>query len=80
MRKFDIILCSVLKMKGYRNAPVSFVMSVCLVPVNVATVECSCVCVCVCVCVCWVGECTMCACICEYCLKMLSVAKVIHWQ
>jgi len=41
MIKFYIIFCSVLKMKGYRNAPASFAMSVFLVPVNVTTVECS---------------------------------------
>jgi len=52
MRKFDIIVCSVLKMKGCRKEPAGFAMSVCLVPVNVTTVECNCVCVCVCVCVC----------------------------
>ena len=49
MRKFDIIVCSVLKMKGYRNEPLSFAMSVCLMPVNVTTVESNYVCVCVCV-------------------------------
>jgi len=47
MRIFDIIVCSVLKMKGCRNSPVGFAMSVCLVPVNVTTVECNYVCVCV---------------------------------
>jgi hypothetical protein len=72
MRIFDTIFCSVLKMKGCRNAPAGFAMSVCLVPVNVTTVECNCVCVTVCVCVC----------VCERerererCLTMLSVAKV----
>jgi len=34
-------------MKGCRNSPVGFAMSVCLVPVNVTTVECNYVCVCV---------------------------------
>jgi hypothetical protein len=37
----------VLKIKACRNVPVSFAMSVCLVPVNVTTVECNYVCVCV---------------------------------
>ena len=80
MRTFDIIVCSVLKMEGCRNAPVSFAMSVCLVSVNVTTVECNYVCVCVCVgwryasCVC------VCVCSCEYCLKLLSVAKLIQQQ
>jgi len=43
-------------MKGCRNAPAGFAMSVCLVPVNVllnAVMG-------VCMCVCWVGECTSC--------------------
>ena len=45
MRIFDIIVCSVLKMKGCRNSPVGFAMSVCLVPVNVTIVECNYMCV-----------------------------------
>jgi len=45
MRKFDIIICNVLKMKGCRNAPGSLAMSVCLVPVNVTIVESNYVCV-----------------------------------
>ena len=53
MRKFDIIVCSVLKMKCCRKEPAGFAMSVCLVPVNVTTVECNYVCVCVYVCVGW---------------------------
>jgi len=36
-------------MKGCRNAPAGFAMSVRLVPVNVTTVERSSVCVCMCV-------------------------------
>ena len=47
MKKFGIIVCSVLIMKGCRNAPAGFAMYVCLVPVNVTTVELNCVCVCV---------------------------------
>jgi hypothetical protein len=39
MRKFDIIVCSVLKMKGCRNAPAVFAMSACLVPVIVTAVK-----------------------------------------
>ena len=45
MIKFYIIFCSVLKMKGYRNAPAGLAMSVCLVPVNVTNVESNYVCV-----------------------------------
>jgi len=41
MRKFDIIVCSELKMTGCRNAPAGFAMAVFLVPVNVTTVECN---------------------------------------
>ena len=37
--KFDMIICSLLKIKGCRNAPVSFAMSVCLVPVHLRNVN-----------------------------------------
>jgi hypothetical protein len=37
MRKFDIMVCSVLKMKSCGDAPVNFGMSVSLVPLNLRT-------------------------------------------
>jgi len=60
-------------MKGCRNAPAGFAMSECQMPINVTNVESNYVCVCVCVraCACWVGECIICACMRECCLKML---------
>jgi hypothetical protein len=79
MRKFDIIVCSVLKMKGCTNAPACFAMFVCLVPVNVQLLN-AIMCVCVCVCVCVGGGCIMCACVRECSLVTLSVAEVIHRQ
>jgi hypothetical protein len=63
MRTFVTIVCSVLKMERRRNAPVNFIISVCLVPVYLINymelyVIASALCMYVC------------------CLIMLSIAKV----
>jgi hypothetical protein len=63
MRKFDIIVCSVLEMKCCGNATVSFTMSVCLVPVKL---------------ICYMELCVLASALCVHacCLIMLLIAKV----
>jgi hypothetical protein len=63
MRKFDIIVCSLLKMKCCGNAPVSFTMSVSLVSVNLIS---------------YMELCVLASALCVHacCLIMLLIAKV----